>query len=100
MVNLVVSPKPVRIGILGDFNPEYHSHLATNASLQHAVRALGRSVESEWVPTPSLLDPRTNNTLARFDGLWISPGSPYKSMAGMLAGIERARLGDWPLIAT
>ena len=95
-----MSAKPIRIGILGDFNPEYHSHLATNASLQQAGRALGRSVESEWVPTPSLLEPGTDKTMARFDGLWISPGSPYKSMLGMLAGIERARLGNWPLVAT
>ena len=97
---MVVSAKPARIGILGDFSPEYHSHLATNASLQHAAQAVGRCVESEWIPTPSLLEPGTDNTLARFDGLWISPGSPYKSMAGMLAGIERARLGNWPLIGT
>jgi CTP synthase (UTP-ammonia lyase) len=95
-----MAAKPVRIGILGDFNPEYHSHLATNASLQHAARALGRSVESEWVPTPSLLDPGVEKTLASFDALWVSPGSPYKSMAGMLAGIQRARRGNWPLIAT
>ena len=100
VINVVMSAKPVRIGILGDFNPEYHSHLATNASLQHAVRALGRSVESEWIPTPSLLEPGAEKALGGFDGLWISPGSPYKSMAGMLAGIQRARLGYWPLIAT
>ena len=90
----------IRVGILGDFNPEYHSHLATNASLQHAARALGLVVTSEWVPTPSLLDAGTERTLARFDALWISPGSPYISMAGMLAGIQRARLGNWPFIAT
>lgn len=95
-----MAAKPIRIGILGDFNPEYHSHLATNASLQHAAQALGRPVESEWVPTPSLLDAGVEKTLASFDALWISPGSPYKSMAGMLAGIQRARLGNWPLIAT
>jgi len=95
-----MAAKPIRIGILGDFNPEYHSHLATNASLQHAARALGRSLESEWVPTPSLLDPGVEKTLASFDALWVSPGSPYKSMAGMLSGIQRARLGNWPLIAT
>jgi CTP synthase (UTP-ammonia lyase) len=95
-----MSAKPIRIGILGDFNPEYHSHLATNASLQHAAQTLGRQVESAWVPTPSLLDAGVDKTLASFDGLWISPGSPYKSMAGMLAGIQRARLGNWPLLAT
>ena len=90
----------IRIGILGDFHPEYHSHLATNASLQHAARAIGRAVESEWVATPTLLDPAVQKSLARFDALWISPGSPYNSMAGMLAGIRYARLGHWPVLAT
>jgi CTP synthase (UTP-ammonia lyase) len=95
-----MAAQPIRVGILGDFNPEYHSHLATNASLQHAAQALGQPVESEWVPTPSLLDTAAEKTLARFDALWISPGSPYQSMAGMLSGIQRARLGNRPLIAT
>jgi len=95
-----VPAKTIRVGILGDFNPEYHSHLATNASLQHAAHAIGAQVQSEWVPTPYLLDSGVEKTLASFDALWISPGSPYKSMEGMLAGIERARLGHWPLVAT
>ncbi len=95
-----MAAKPIRIGILGDFNPEYHSHHATNESLQHAARGVGRQVESEWVPTPSLLDTGVEKTLARFDALWISPGSPYKSMEGMLAGIQHARMGNWPFIAT
>ena len=30
----------VRIGILGDFNPEFRSHHATNDALQHAARKL------------------------------------------------------------
>jgi hypothetical protein len=26
-------PNPVRIGIIGDFEPSYHSHFATNSAL-------------------------------------------------------------------
>lgn len=100
MVTIHMAAKPIRVGILGDFHPEYHSHLATNESLQHAAHAIGREVHSEWVPTPSLLDAGAGKSLARFDALWISPGSPYNSMPGMLAGIECARLGHWPVIAT
>ena len=48
---------PVRIGILGDFNPEFRSHHATTDSIQHAARKLAIEVESTWLPTPSLLDP-------------------------------------------
>ena len=90
----------VRIGILGDFNPEYRSHHATNDCLQHAAKKLKATVESEWIPTPSLLEPEAEERLTSFDGLWASPGSPYKSFEGMLTGIEFARRRDWPFVAT
>ena len=77
----------VRIGILGDFNPEFRSHHATNDSLQHAARKLQLTVETAWLPTPALVEPSAAATLDSFDGLWASPGSPYKSFDGMLKGI-------------
>jgi CTP synthase (UTP-ammonia lyase) len=92
--------EPVRIGILGDFNPAFRSHDATNDSLQHAAKKLGYPVESEWVSTPSLLEPDRKPSLESFDGLWAAPGSPYKSFDGMLKGIEFARVHDWPFLAT
>lgn len=93
-------PEPVRIGILGDFNPDYRSHHATNESLEHAAGKLRFKVESVWLPTTSLLAPEAPKTLETFDGLWAAPGSPYKSFAGMLKGIEFARVHDWPFLAT
>ena len=38
--------------------------------------------------------------LERFDGLFASPGSPYRSFAGMLRGIEFARSRNWPFVGT
>jgi CTP synthase (UTP-ammonia lyase) len=90
----------VRIGILGDFNPEFRSHHATPDSLQHAARKLDFKVDSEWIPTPSLASPGSEKILESFDGLWATPGSPYKSFAGMLKGIEFARRRDWPFLGT
>jgi CTP synthase (UTP-ammonia lyase) len=90
----------VRIGILGDFNSEFRSHHATNDSLQHAAAKLNLTVESEWIPTPSLLQSDSPKILESFDGLWASPGSPYKSAEGMLKGIEFARRHDWPFLGT
>ena len=92
--------EPVRIGILGDFNPEFRSHHATNDSLQHAADKLGLEVESTWLPTPSLLEPGANAILDSYDGLWAAPGSPYKSFDGMLKGIEFARVHDRPFLGT
>lgn len=90
----------VRIGILGDFNPEFRSHHATPDSLQYAARKLDLKVESEWIPTPSLIGSDAEKTLESFDALWASPGSPYKSFDGMLKGIEFARRRDWPFLGT
>jgi CTP synthase (UTP-ammonia lyase) len=92
--------EPVRIGILGDFNPAFRSHHATNDALQHAAKKLGCTVESAWVSTPSLLECDPKSSLESFDGLWAAPGSPYKSFDGMLKGIEFARVNDWPFLAT
>ena len=90
----------VRIGILGDFNPEFRSHHATNEALQHAAHQLNMEVKSEWIPTPSLVRPEAEKTLESFDGFLASPRSPYKSFEGMLKGIEFARRRDWPFLGT
>lgn len=91
---------PVRIGILGDFNPEFRSHHATNDALQHAARKLNLEVESRWLPTPSLIEPGAAALLDSYDGFLASPGSPYKSFDGMLKGIEFARVNDRPFLGT
>jgi len=68
----------VRIGILGDFNPEFRSHHATADSLQHAAPQTESESDSEWIPTPSLTAPGAEKTLETFDGLWASPAVPTK----------------------
>jgi CTP synthase (UTP-ammonia lyase) len=90
----------VRIGILGDFNPDFRSHHATNEALQHAAAELNLPVESGWISTPSVLEPNAQKMLESFDGIWAAPGSPYKSFDGMLKGIEFARRRDWPFLGT
>jgi CTP synthase (UTP-ammonia lyase) len=92
--------QPVTIGIIGDFNPEYVSHTATNAAIDHAASALGVVADVQWLPTPALGGPDTAATLERFDGLWASPGSPYRSMEGALTAIRFARERDRPFIGT
>jgi CTP synthase (UTP-ammonia lyase) len=90
----------IRIGIMGDFEPAYHSHFATNAALYDAATKLKVPLELRWLPTPSLEGPDAKKLLARWDGLIASPGSPYKSFNGMLRGIEFARSQNWPFVGT
>lgn len=88
----------VKIGIIGDFNPDYPSHIATNEAINHAGNALGISVEVKWIPTPSIENQPA--TLEQFDALWCSPGSPYQSMEGALQAIRFAREQDYPFLGT
>src|SRR5438552_1799930 len=90
----------VRIGILGDFQPKAPNLPAIEKSLQHASAKLQIAVEGKWIPTPSILESNAQKMLESFDGIWASPGSPYKSFEGMLKGIEFARTRDWPFLGT
>ena len=90
----------VRIGILGDYDPESPTLPAIDKSLQHASAKLNLAIESQWIPTPSLVEPNTQKILESFDGIWAAPGSPYRSFDGILKGIEFARRRDWPFLGT
>src|SRR4029077_2833356 len=54
---------PIRIGIMGDFEPSYHSHFATNAALYDAATKLKVPLEVRWLPTPSLEGPAPERIL-------------------------------------
>ncbi len=92
--------RSIRIGIIGDFNPNYPSHRATNESLSHAATTLAKTVDVTWIPTESLDVEASEKILQPYDALWGSPGSPYKSMDGALRAIRFAREKGWPFIGT
>ena len=90
----------IHVGVIGDFEPAYHSHFATNAAVYDAATRLGVWVKVRWLPTPSLDSAESEIILRRYDGILASPGSPYKSFTGMLRGIAFARTRDWPFFGT
>lgn len=90
----------VSIGVVGDYNPEFHSHPAIAKALHHSAAKLGMTVGVEWVPTPSFAQADSKKILESFDGLIAAPGSPYRSFDGMLRAIEFARTRKWPFSGT
>jgi CTP synthase (UTP-ammonia lyase) len=92
--------QPLRVGIIGDFDPSYPSHVATNEALSHAAGALSVDLDCSWLPTQSLDEASGEAALKHFDALWCAPGSPYKSMVGALRAIQFAREEGWPFIGT
>jgi len=81
------------VGIVGDFNPQNHTHLATNSALKDV--GLG----FQWVSTADL-DIAPERRLTEYDGVWIAPASPYRSMNGALVAVRSARERGVPLVAT
>jgi len=90
----------VRIGIVGDFDRNKHSHWATEAALFHAAARLGMSIEPRWLASTTFASQPASDVLSSFNGVWAAPGSPYASMAGVLCAIEYARLRDVPYLGT
>ena len=81
-----------RVAVVGDLDPRKPSHRFTSDALDHIGLAF------DWVATEDVGDPASS--LARFDGFWISPASPYRSMEGALAAIRHARERGVPLVGT
>ena len=83
-----------RVGIIGEFNPNNPTHLATNEALAHGFARRGIKPVIEWLSTSETFD------LGQFDGFWCSPGSPYRSLPGALEMIRWVRLERKPFIGT
>lgn len=92
--------RAVRIGVVGDFDPEKPSHTATNTALAHAAAATGTEVTVSWIPTETVDAANASQVLAPLAGLWAAPASPYRSADGMLAAIRYARESGRPFIGT
>jgi CTP synthase (UTP-ammonia lyase) len=88
----------VRIGVVGDYNPESETHVATGRACEHAAAQLGQHAQVVWIPTEDLAG--NVRPLHDIDAVFIAPGSPYRSIDGALNAIRFARTSAMPLIGT
>ena len=90
--------KPIHIALIGDFSEKKHTHLALNTCVGHCREKLQFPVKTTWVPTTAIPDP---TVLSRdYDGLWITPGSPYANDEAVYDVIRWAREHNVPLLGT
>jgi CTP synthase (UTP-ammonia lyase) len=90
---------PVRIALVGDYNPAVTAHRAIPEALAFAGRHLGVAVEPEWVHTTTI-GPDVAARLAGFGGVWCVPASPYADTDAALAAIRFARESGRPFLGT
>jgi CTP synthase (UTP-ammonia lyase) len=88
----------IKIGIIGDFNPAYYTHLAINDSIAHISAVIDKEFSCDWIHT-SVLKEDFMDLIARYDGIWMASGTPYANMNGALEVIKYAREIDIPLLA-
>ncbi|MBI2825881.1 MAG: CTP synthase [Planctomycetia bacterium] len=90
----------LKIAIVADHDPGFRPHAATDEALAHSAAAIRLAVETLWIGTEELSRETVARRLADVHGVFIAPGSPYKSLDGALSAIRVAREQSRPLLGT
>lgn len=88
----------MKIGIIGEFNPGYYTHLALNQAFTHSADFLQKRFFVEWIQT-DVLSEFFDKEIFSLDGILMSMGTPYSDMASALKVIKYARENEVPLMA-
>lgn len=89
----------MKLGIIGDFNPSFRPHIATNEAIEILKPLLDFNLQYDWIPTQAIND-GFDKIIKEYKGFWIAPGSPYKNMEGALKIITYGRLNNVPTLGT
>ncbi|MFE9631485.1 hypothetical protein [Streptomyces sp. NPDC006463] len=89
-----------RIALVGDRSPHVKSHTRIPVLLDALASRDGLVLDAYWIPTGDAGAEAAAGTPARFDAVWVLPGSPYVSEAGVLAAIRVAREEGIPFLGT
>lgn len=84
------------IAILGEYNPTFEPHITTNFAIAHSRLKLESEIEGHWVSTEEI----DESLFETYSGIWVAPGSPYKSMDKTLWAICYARENKIPCLGT
>ncbi|EJM45927.1 CTP synthase (UTP-ammonia lyase) [Pseudomonas sp. GM33] len=88
---------PIRIALIGDYDPQVTAHQAIPVALEMAAEHSGLNVHWQWLATDEI---HAETSLHPFDGFWCVPASPYRNMDGALLAIRFAREQRRPLLGT
>ncbi|WP_236234942.1 CTP synthase C-terminal region-related (seleno)protein [Pseudomonas tohonis] len=86
----------IRLALIGDQDLSITAHQAIPEALSLAASLLDIGLDHAWLATDRI----DAAALARFDGFWCVPGSPYRDTGGALRAIEHARGHGVPFLGT
>ncbi len=84
----------MRIALVGDRSPAVRSHARVPLLIEALRQRDGIALDAYWIPTTEAHD------LAGFDGVWLVPGSPYRSEEGAVEAARTARERGIPFLGT
>ena len=87
---------PTRLALVGDRSPHVRSHVRIPALLTTLHTRDHIDLDAYWIST----DEVDEQTIAGFDGVWLLPGSPYRSEAGAVTAVRTARERGIPFLGT
>jgi CTP synthase len=96
-MELESNKNPLRIALVGDFNPEVIAHQAIPLAIDDAAAVQELTVDYDWVATADI---KSADYLAGYDAIWLVPASPYKNAEGALIAIRYARENSIPFLGT
>jgi CTP synthase (UTP-ammonia lyase) len=89
----------MNLAIIGEYNNNFRPHKATNEAIEQVVNKFGLNLEAEWICTDTI-ENNFEEITKKYNGFWIAPGSPYKSMTGALKLIKYTRENNIPTLGT
>ncbi|WP_018547157.1 glutamine amidotransferase-related protein [Streptomyces sp. LaPpAH-108] len=85
------------VALVGDRSPNVVSHTRIPRLLDALAERDGLVLDAYWIPSE---DAETEGAVRGFDAVWVLPGSPYRSEAGVLAAVRTAREEGVPFLGT
>ena len=83
------------VALVGDRSPSVRAHARIPQLVEALRRRDGVVLDPYWIPSEE-----AEGGLDGFDGIWIVPGSPYRSAEGAIAAARAARENGIPFLGT
>jgi CTP synthase (UTP-ammonia lyase) len=87
----------IRIALVGDRSATVRAHARVPILLDALASRDRVDLDAYWIPTPEADEA---DVLRGFAGIWLVPGSPYRSEAGAVAAARTARESGIPFLGT
>ncbi|WP_410955092.1 CTP synthase [Raoultella planticola] len=88
---------PLRIALVGDYNPDVIAHKAIPLAIDDAAAVLELPVRYEWLATRDI---HHADALMDYAAIWVVPASPYENAEGAFTAIRYARENSVPFLGT